>query len=191
LVFHSLVASSRINEILMITIKSVLLSLGLATLAWPVAAATSIDLAKLPPPAKKEGVTYASDIRPLFEASCVRCHGSNRPKNGLRLDTLEGVLKGSKDGAVVVAGQSDKSKLVLAVSQLDNESAMPPKPRARRGGTGAMASQPNASGEGKPPGVNERGTNQPQPRGPMGPPPKPLTAEEVGLVRAWVDQGVK
>jgi hypothetical protein len=27
--------------------------------------------------------------------------------------------------------------------------------------------------------------------GGFGPPPKPLTAEQVGLVRAWIDQGAK
>src|SRR5208283_3860347 len=98
-----------------------------------------------------------------------------------------GVLKGSKDGAVIVAGNSEKSKLVLAISRLDDEIAMPPKPRARRGGPGGPGGQPNGGGEGRPPGMAQGGTNQAQPRGQMGPPPKPLTAEEVGLVRAWID----
>jgi hypothetical protein len=178
---------------------STLLLAGLATLATSAQAAP--DLTKLPPASTRQGVTYAADIRPLFETSCVRCHGPERPKGGLRLDSLEGVLKGSKDGKVIVPGSSEKSHLVIAVARLDDKSAMPPKPRAgqRRGGPGApggapasgagttpnAAAQPGAPKEGAAPG------GPGGPRAPMGPPAKPLTAEEVGLVRAWVDQGAK
>src|SRR5580765_2798154 len=109
--------------------------IALLSLAAPLALAAP-DLSKLPPPAKKDGVTYAKDIRPLFEASCLRCHGNERPKAGLRLDSLEGVLKGSKEGKVLVKGDSAKSLIVEAVSQLDPETAMPPKKKAGRGGPG-------------------------------------------------------
>src|ERR1041384_4787626 len=63
-----------------------------------------IDASKLPPAAAKKGLTYATDIKPLLDASCVRCHGGERPKAGLRLDSRENILKGSKEGPVVVAG---------------------------------------------------------------------------------------
>ena len=53
----------------------------------------------------------------MFKASCVRCHGAERPKAQLRLDTLEGVLKGTKQGPVVTAGDSANSLLVKAISQ--------------------------------------------------------------------------
>lgn len=174
---------------------------GLSTRAVPV------DVSKLPPPASKTGVTYQSDIRPLFEASCVRCHGNERPKAGLKLNSLEGVLKGSKDGKVVLPGESAKSQLVIAISQLDPKLAMPPKPRARRGpggpgepggpGNPPSGAQPNGPGGGPPP-AEAHGAGSPGEGGPggqqmrkMGPPPKPLTADEVGLVRAWIDQGAK
>src|SRR5262245_53222177 len=98
--------------------------------AAKVAAAASVDLTKLPPAAKQDGVTYAKDIKPIFESSCLRCHGSERPKAGLRLDSLESALKGSKDGKVIVPGKSQESQLVIAVARLDEEKAMPPKPRA-------------------------------------------------------------
>ncbi len=180
------------------------------------ALAAPVDWSKLPPAAKTPGVTFAKDIQPLFKESCVRCHGAERPKAQLRLDTLEGVLKGTKHGAVLTAGDSANSLLVKSVSQLDPETAMPPKPRARRGpggaqGTNAPAIQPR-EGEhegGQPPRLRERedgddhgrgerppggaqGTNAPgmRPRN-FGPPAKPLTAEQVGLVRAWIDQGAK
>ena len=197
---------------------------GCMTASLSVTAAT-IDWSSLPPASTKTGVTFDNDIMPLFKESCVRCHGAERPRAQLRLDTLEGTLKGTKRGSIVTAGDSANSLLVKAISQLDPESAMPPKPRARRGpggpgGTNAPAAGEHRDGppggEGFPPrrngdddhgpggppqlggGPGERppggpqGTNAPgqRPRN-FGPPAKPLTAEQVGLVRAWIDQGAK
>ena len=76
------------------------------------AAAPAPDLSKLPPPSTKTGLTFEKDIKPLFEASCTRCHGEEKQKADLRLDTLKGVLKGSEDGKVVVPGKSKESSLV-------------------------------------------------------------------------------
>jgi mono/diheme cytochrome c family protein len=158
-----------------------LLAFALATSGSALLAKT-IDLSKLPPPAKQEGVTYAKDIQPIFETSCVRCHGAERPKAHLRLDSLEGVLKGGEDGKVIVPGQSTKSRLVIAVARLDEENAMPPKPKhgAGHGGEKRGAGAPGSAT-----------TNHGSAKRPMGPPPKPLTLEQVGLIRAWVDQGAK
>src|SRR5258708_27309976 len=112
---------------------SVLFVVGSAAIAALSVAAAGPDLSKLPPAAKQKGVTYAKDIRPIFEASCFRCHGEQRQKGGLRLDSLEAALKGSEDGKVIESGHSTKSQLVIAVSRLDEEKAMPPvfKPGGR------------------------------------------------------------
>jgi len=163
-------------------------------------ALAEVDLSKLPPASKQKNISFEKDVKPLLQASCTRCHGAERPKAGLRLDTLEGVLKGSKDGKIVVPGDGAKSQIVIATSQLDPEKAMPPKPRARRGGPGGPGGPSGERREGGPEGrgVNEAPAGGPgqRPGGPGGPggnqpPPKPLTAEEVGLVRAWIDQGAK
>ena len=77
------------------------------------------DISKLPPPSKQQNITYAKDIKPLFEASCVRCHSGDRAKAGLHLDSLEGVLKGTKEGKVIAPGKSEQSDLVIAVARLD------------------------------------------------------------------------
>ncbi len=161
-------------------------------------AAAPTDWSKLPPAAAKTNVTFAADIEPIFKASCVRCHGAERPKARLRLDTLEGVMKGTKDGLVVKTGDSANSLLVKAVSQLDPEKAMPPKPRGPRGpgGPGGPGgSDGPGGGAAKPPGTAGGPAEGPGPAGQpprnFGPPAKPLTAEQVGLVRAWIDQGAK
>jgi len=114
----------------------------------------AVDLSKLPPASDKTGVTYATDIKPVFEKSCVRCHGADKPKARLRLDSLEGALKGGENGKVVVPGNSAGSLLVHNVAHAGNPDGYMPPPRNR---------------------VN------------IG----PLTKEQIGLLRAWIDQGAK
>jgi hypothetical protein len=150
---------------------------------------SKLDLSKLPPAADKQGLTFAKDIRPLFEASCTRCHGEERPKADLRLDNLESALEGGKDGKVVIPGDSKKSLLVAAAAQINNDVAMPPKRGpGGRGGPGG----PGGAGGGPPPGGGPPdGQGGPGGPGHFGPPPKALTTDQVGFIRAWIDQGAK
>ena len=103
---------------------------------------SKLDASKLPPDSTQTNLTFAKDIEPIFDASCTRCHGEDRSRGNLRLDNLDAVLKGGKAGQVVVAGSSDKSLLVLAISQLDAATAMPPK---FRGPGGRVARLPPAA----------------------------------------------
>src|ERR1700722_13815096 len=118
---------------------SLVLILGIATVAGQLQAQenkwdiSKLDASKLPPVSDKTGVTYATDIRPIFEASCFGCHGDKRQKGDLRLDSLAAALKEAHDGKVIVPGDSAKSLLVMAVSGLVKGTAMPPKPRGPRG----------------------------------------------------------
>jgi hypothetical protein len=91
-----------------------------------------------------EGV-FASEIRPILAARCYSCHGPELQQNGLRLDSLEGILKGSANGSVVIPGDSEKSPLVRRILGLD------------------------------------------RPKMPYGGPPLP--ADDVELIRKWIDQG--
>jgi hypothetical protein len=169
-----------------------------------------IDVTKLPPASDQKDLTFDKDILPLFKASCVRCHGEQKPRKDLRLDSLAAVLEGGSDGKVVVPGDSKKSLLLIAAARIDDRTAMPPKggPRRGGGGPGGPGGPPpgggpgnDAGGPGGPPpgggagGPPPGGSGGPPPGGPAGarggPPPKPLTADEVALVRAWIDQGAK
>src|SRR5216683_7578563 len=86
-----------------------------------------IDISKLPPASTKTGVTYAADIKPIFEKSCTKCHGPEKQKGKLRLDSLDAALKGGQDGKVIEPGDSAKSVLVHNVAHIgDEDDYMPP-----------------------------------------------------------------
>jgi mono/diheme cytochrome c family protein len=114
---------------------ALLLSGGLATASLARAAdkAAKVDVSKLPPPAQKQGVTYTDDIKPIFDRSCVKCHGPEKPKAKLRLDSLQGALKGSAEGKVIVPGDSAASVLVHNVARLGDEDHWMPPPDNKAG----------------------------------------------------------
>jgi hypothetical protein len=129
-------------------------TLALSLLSLPGAEKKGVDPSKLPPASDKAGVTYATDIKPIFDKSCVKCHGAEKPKAKLRLDSLAGALKGGEDGTVILPGKSADSMLVHNVAHAGAKDLYMPPPRNK--------------------------ANIP-----------PLTREEIGLIRAWIDQGAK
>ena len=129
--------------------KPFIFSLSLLA-AVAVVQAADVDVSKLPPASTKKDLTYAKDIKPIFEKSCFKCHGAEKQKGKLRLDSLGAATKGGEDGPDIVAGDSAKSKLVHSVARLNEDEAMPPADKG-----------------------------------------KPLSKDEVGLIRAWIDQGAK
>lgn len=105
----------------------IITAIGTATAITLFAADKKVDISKLPPPADKKGLTYAKDIKPLFEKSCFKCHGPEKAKGDLRVDSLEATLKGSEHGKIIETGKSEKSRLVYSVARLDPDEAMPPE----------------------------------------------------------------
>ena len=69
--------------------------------------------------------SFADDILPIFQESCVRCHGevdeSGFPytEAGLSLMTYEDVMNGSEFGSVVEPGNPDDSYLLTQVENGD------------------------------------------------------------------------
>lgn len=55
---------------------------------------------------------FAAKVRPILAARCYQCHGAETHQNGLRLDSLSAILKGSENGKVVVPGHSADSRLI-------------------------------------------------------------------------------
>jgi mono/diheme cytochrome c family protein len=100
------------------------------------------------PASGAEPVDYVRDVKPILAGTCYRCHGPDKERSGLRLDTVAAALAGGNSGPAIVPGKSGRSRLIRAVSGADGVKAMPP--------TG-----------------------------------KRLTARQIALLKAWIDQGAR
>jgi hypothetical protein len=95
-------------------------------LCLPVHAAEPPAVSRSAPPDPQALEFFEKKVRPLLTENCVSCHGPKKQRAGLRLDSRSGLLTGSDDGPVVVAGDPDKSPLIRAV-RYEGERKMPPK----------------------------------------------------------------
>lgn len=69
---------------------------------------------------------FESKIRPVLVDQCVKCHGADKQKSGLRLDSRSAALAGGDVGPAVVPGKPDESLLISAVRHEDDQLKMPP-----------------------------------------------------------------
>ncbi len=72
-------------------------------------------------------VDYVRQVKPLLARHCVLCHGADKPRAGLRLDTAAGAKTGGASGPAVVDGAPEESLLLLAVEEEDFSRRMPLK----------------------------------------------------------------
>jgi len=73
---------------------------------------------------------YAMHINPIFDSNCASCHGPAKSNGGLRLDSFDLLMKGGKDGPVIVAGDPEKSLLFHRVTlSPDQKQFMPAEGR--------------------------------------------------------------
>jgi len=74
-------------------------------------------------------VSYKADIVPIFQERCMVCHAEGAPgclASGFSLATYESLMRGTKFGPMVVAGQGSSSNLLVLVKhQADPSIAMP------------------------------------------------------------------
>ena len=70
---------------------------------------------------------FEKDIRPLLLQKCISCHGPDKQKAGLRLDSKSGWQTGGDRGPAIAPGKPDDSLLMKAVLGKDDVSRMPPK----------------------------------------------------------------
>ena len=95
------------------------------------------------PVGAEQPVSFARDIQPILRQKCLTCHGELRT-SGLDLRTREGALKGGDNGAALVPGKADESRLYRLVAGLE---------------------QPSMPIDGA------------------------LSPQEIGTIKAWIDQG--
>jgi mono/diheme cytochrome c family protein len=94
-------------------------------------------------------VDFDRDIRPIFRASCLKCHGAEgKPKGQLRLDVRAAAFRGGAGGKVILPGRAKESLLYKLLVDPDDDARMPQK----------------------------------APR---------LAAEQIDLVRRWIDEGAE
>lgn len=82
--------------------------LALALALLPLLIATS-------PAARSQTATTYADVAPIFVQKCVICHSGQTPPLGLRLDTIDAVVKGGDKGPVVKAGAPAASELLRRI----------------------------------------------------------------------------
>jgi hypothetical protein len=75
---------------------------------------------------------FERKVRPLFAEHCFSCHGAEKQKGGLRLDSPEFIRAGGDGGPVLSPGSPNES-LIVAVGYQDEGLKMPPKNRLAMG----------------------------------------------------------
>ena len=71
---------------------------------------------------------FAEVVQPILLQRCSACHGPEKQKADLRVDSLEALLKGGKSGPALVAGQASDSPMIhRLLLPLNDEDHMPPE----------------------------------------------------------------
>jgi mono/diheme cytochrome c family protein len=78
-----------------------------------------------PPPTPAQVEFFEREVRPVLAEHCHGCHGPDKQKSGLRLDSRAFVLKGGEIGPVAVPGKPEASRLIWAVSHTHGDQVEP------------------------------------------------------------------
>ncbi len=70
---------------------------------------------------------FLGRVKPLLDSRCITCHGAEKQKGGLRLDSRAAAVKGGESGPAVIPGKPAESLLLDAVLHSKKELKMPPK----------------------------------------------------------------
>src|SRR6185436_952280 len=73
------------------------------------------------------GDADAERARVILETRCISCHGPEKQKGGLRLDSRGALLKGGETGPAAATGDPERSLLLQAVRHAAGDLKMPPK----------------------------------------------------------------
>jgi formylglycine-generating enzyme required for sulfatase activity/mono/diheme cytochrome c family protein len=76
---------------------------------------------------------FTKEIKPILEQNCIKCHGEEQKRGGLRLHTKAAAIVGGDTGATLVPGKSKDSPLFTStILPADDEKVMPPQPKNKR-----------------------------------------------------------
>jgi hypothetical protein len=72
---------------------------------------------------------FETKVRPVLAGACFKCHGGEKVRGGLRIDSRAALLRGGDHGPAVVPGDPDNSLLIQAVRHAREDVKMPPGKR--------------------------------------------------------------
>ena len=78
-------------------------------------------------------VDFVTQVKPIFEATCIGCHGPKEAEGDYRMDTKELAFKGgeSYEGETILAGNSNNSPVYwMTTEPSDSDDVMPPENQA-------------------------------------------------------------
>ena len=81
---------------------------------------------------------FLDKVKPLLASRCIGCHGPDKVKGGLRLDSREAAIKGGDTGPSLVPGKPAESLFIQAVRHSHPELKMPPKDKLAAGDVAAL-----------------------------------------------------
>src|SRR5690349_14078199 len=93
-----------------------------------------------------EKIDFVKHVQPIFAAACNKCHGPEKQKGELRLDSKTLAMKGGQTGKIILPNNSKESLLIQRVLGVGEDPRMPMKA-------------------------------------------EPLKPVEIGILKAWIDQG--
>jgi len=79
----------------------------------------------------QEALAYKEVIDPILQQKCVSCHGADKQKGKLRLDSESAIRKGGKNGGAISKTPDDALMLTRIMLPPDDEEHMPPKEKGQ------------------------------------------------------------
>lgn len=72
---------------------------------------------------------FEARVAPIFEEHCVECHGADKHKGKLRLDSYAALMKGAESGDVVAVGDAKSSELFRRITLPETDEDVMPSDR--------------------------------------------------------------
>lgn len=99
---------------------------GVAGTALATAMLGTMSVASAQPDAAGGMAFYESNVAPILEANCIKCHGGERVRAELNLTYRTGLLKGGMQGPAVNLDTPADSLILAMISYVDEDHEMPP-----------------------------------------------------------------
>jgi len=80
---------------------------------------------------------FEKHVRPVLVTKCFGCHGAEKQKGGLRLDSRNSMMQGGDSGPAITPGDPEQSRLIEAIRYGD-DLQMPPKGKLRESEISAL-----------------------------------------------------